>query len=49
MAAISAERERLPHWQHVRKLILGEPNAAIISWQFRLAVLKDAKLDVTKL
>jgi hypothetical protein len=42
MATISAERERLPHWQHVRKLILEEPNVATISWQFRLAVLKDA-------
>jgi hypothetical protein len=47
MAAIGKERERRPHWQHVRKLILEEPDVAAISWQFRLAVLKDAKLDVT--
>jgi hypothetical protein len=47
--SISGERKRLPHWQHRRKLILEEPNVASISWQFRLAVLKDAKLDVTKL
>jgi hypothetical protein len=49
MAAIGKERERRPHWQHVRKLILEEPDVAAVSWQFRLAVLKDAKLDVGKM
>jgi len=46
MAAISKEREQRRHWQHLRKLILEEADVAAISWQFRLAVLKDAKLDV---
>jgi hypothetical protein len=48
MAAISKEREHLPHWQHVRKLVLEEPDVTALSWQFRLAILKDAKLDVSK-
>jgi hypothetical protein len=48
MAAISKEREQLPHWQHVRKLVLEEPDVTAVSWQFRLAVLKDAKLGVSK-
>jgi hypothetical protein len=48
MAAISKEREQLPHWQHVRKLILEEPDVTALSWQFRLAILKDAKIDVSK-
>jgi hypothetical protein len=46
MAAISKEREQRRHWQHVRKLMIEEADVAAISWQFRLAVLKDAKLDV---
>ena len=46
MAAISKEREQRRHWQHVRKMILEEVDVAAISWQLRLAVLKDAKLDV---
>ena len=46
MAAIGKERERRPHWQHVRKLILEEADVVAVSWQLRLAVLKDAKLDV---
>ena len=48
MGAISKEREQLPRWQHVRKLILEEPDVTALSWQFRLAVLKDAKVDVSK-
>jgi hypothetical protein len=48
MAAISKEREQLPHWQHVRNLIMEEPDVTADSWQFRLAVLKDAKIDVSK-
>jgi hypothetical protein len=49
MAAISEERERRPYWQHVRKLILEETDVAAVSWQLRLAVLKDAKLHVAAL
>jgi hypothetical protein len=50
MAAISKEREQRRHWQQVRKMILDEEaNMAAVSWQLRLAVLKDAKLDVTKM
>ena len=46
MAAIGKERELRRHWQHVRKLILEEADVVAVSWQLRLAVLKDAKLDV---
>ena len=46
MAAIDKKRELRRHWQHVRKLIFEEADVAAISWQLRLAVLKDAKLDV---
>jgi hypothetical protein len=49
MAAISKEREQLPHWQRVRKLILEESDMEALSWQIRLAVLMDAKIDVTGL
>ena len=45
-AAIGNERELRRHWQHVRKLILEEADVVAVSWQLRLAVLKDAKLDV---
>jgi hypothetical protein len=31
-----------------RKLVLEEPDVTTLSWQFRLAVLKDAKIDVSK-
>jgi hypothetical protein len=48
MAAIGKERELRPHWQQVRELMLQEPDVAAVSWQVRLAVLKDAKLDVSK-
>ena len=49
MAAIGKERELRRHWQQVRKLILDEEaDVVAVSWQLRLAVLKDAKLDVTK-
>ena len=47
MAAIGKEREQRRHWQQVRQLILGEADASVVSWQIRLAVLKDAKLDVS--
>jgi hypothetical protein len=46
IAAISKEREQRRHWQHVRKLILEEADVLEVGWQLRLAVLKDAKLDV---
>ena len=46
VAAIGNERELRRHWQHVRKLILEEADVVAVSWQLRLAVLKDAKLDV---
>ena len=48
MAAIGKERALRPHWQQVRELLLQEPDVAAVSWQVRLAVLKDAKLDVSK-
>jgi len=46
MAAIGKERELRRHWQQTRKLILEEADGAAVSWQLRLALLKDAKLDV---
>jgi hypothetical protein len=47
MAAIGNEREQRRHWQQVRQLILEEADESVVSWQIRLAVLKDAKLDVS--
>src|SRR5262245_35604455 len=47
MAAIGNERELRPHWQRVRELMLQEADVAALSSRVRLAVLKDAKLDVT--
>jgi hypothetical protein len=49
MAAIGKERELRPHWQQVRELMLQEADVAALSSRVRLAVLKDAKLDVTAL
>jgi hypothetical protein len=49
MAAIGKERELRPHWQRVRELMLQEADVAALSSRVRLAVLKDAKLDVTAL
>jgi hypothetical protein len=49
MAAIGKERELRPHWQRVRELMLQEADVAAVSSRVRLAVLKDAKLDVTAL
>jgi hypothetical protein len=49
MAAIGKERELRPHWQRIRELMLQEADAAAVSWWVRLAVLKDAKVDVTAL
>jgi hypothetical protein len=49
MAAIGKERELRRPWQQVRELMLQEADVAAVSRQFRLAVLKDAKVDVTAL
>jgi hypothetical protein len=49
MATIGKERELLPHWHQVRELMLQEAEVAAVSSQVRLAVLKDAKLDVSAL
>jgi hypothetical protein len=49
MAAIGKERELCRHWQQVRELMLREADVAALSSRLRLAVLKDAKLDVTAL
>jgi hypothetical protein len=49
MTAIGKERELRPHWQQVRELMLQEADVAAVSWRVQLAVLKDAKLDVTAL
>ena len=46
IAAMGKEREERPHWQDVCKLILEESEVVAVSWQLRLALLKDAKLDV---
>jgi hypothetical protein len=46
MAAISKEREQRRHWQQVRELIDQEADVDAVSWNLRIAVLKDAKLDV---
>jgi hypothetical protein len=49
MAAIGEERELRLHWQHVSELMLEEADVAALTWRLQLAVLKDAKLDVTAL
>ena len=49
MAAIGKERERRLHWQRVREVMLQEADEAAVTWRVQLAVLKDAKLDVTAL
>jgi len=49
MAAIGKERELRPHWQQIRELMLQEADVAAVTWRVRLAVLKDAKLDVSAL
>ena len=49
MAAIGKEREQRLHWQRVRELMLQEADEAAVTWRVQLAVLKDAKLDVTAL
>ena len=49
MAAIGKERELRPHWERVRELMLQEADVAAVSRRVRLAVLKDAKVDVTVL
>jgi hypothetical protein len=49
LAAIGKERELRPHWQRVRELLFQEADVAALSSRLQLAVLKDAKLDVTAL
>jgi hypothetical protein len=49
MAAIGKERELRPHWLQIRELMLQEADVAAVTWRVRLAVLKDAKLDVSAL
>jgi hypothetical protein len=50
MAAIGKQRELRPHWRQVRELMLQEADdVAAVSRRVVLAVLKDAKLDVTAL
>ena len=44
VGAIGDERETRSHWQKVRQMILVKANVAAVSWQIRLALLKDAKL-----
>jgi hypothetical protein len=48
VGAIGDERGTRSHWQKVRQMILVKANVAAVSWQVRLALLKDAKLDVSK-
>jgi len=36
------------HWQEVSKQILAHADVIAVSWRLRLALLKDAKLDVSK-
>ena len=49
MAAIGKERELRLHWQRVRELMLEEADVAAVSHRARIAVLKDAKVDLTAL
>ena len=49
MAAIGKEREQRRHWQQVRELIHQEADVDAVSWQLRLAILKDAKLVLSVL
>jgi hypothetical protein len=48
MAAIGKERAQRRHWRQVRELIDQEADVDAVSWKLRLAILKDAKLDVSK-
>ena len=54
-SCVSLEKAYLAHpyerWRHAAHnfgLMLQEADVAAVSWQVRLAVLKDAKLDVSK-
>ena len=49
MAAISRKREQRRHWEQVRELIHQEADVDAVSWQLRLAILKDAKLVLSAL
>ena len=48
MARMGKQRQQRWHWQQVRELIDQEANVDGVSWKLRLAILKDAKLDVSK-
>ena len=46
MDAIGQKRETQNHWQKLRQMIVAKTNVPAVSWQLRLALLKDTKLDV---
>jgi hypothetical protein len=48
IASIGNERQERRHWQEVSKQILAQADVIAVSWRLRLALLKDAKLDVSK-
>jgi hypothetical protein len=43
------QREQRRHWQQVCELIDQEAHVDAASWKLRLAILKDAKLNLTAL
>ena len=46
IASIGKERQERRHWQEVSKQILAHADVIAVSWRLRIALLKDAKLDV---
>ena len=48
IASIGKERQERRHWQEVSEQILTQADVIAVSWRLRLALLKDAKLDVSK-
>ena len=49
MLRLSKERGQRWHWQQVRELIDQEADVDAVSWKLRLAILKDAKLNLAAL
>ena len=49
MLRLSKGRGQRWHWQQVRELIDQEADVDAVTWKLRLAILKDAKLDLTAL
>jgi hypothetical protein len=49
MLGLLKDRERRPQWQRVCDLLLAEADVDASSKQVELALIIDAKLDVTKL